>query len=66
MSEWISVKDQLPREDWLILVYKKSDLPAYVCDLGRVMNKEFYSVGGIVYPLKNITHWMFLPEPPND
>lgn len=55
MSEWISVKDEMPEVERLVLVYSSFD-EAVVTDYLQG-NGQFRFHGGI-------THWMPLPEPP--
>lgn len=58
MSDWISVKDKLPENEKLVLVsYKK-----------RSMDVVWYNHNQKMW-MKNfatVTHWMPLPEPPNE
>jgi hypothetical protein len=65
MSEWISVEDELPEKSGYVFVVHKSNLP-FVASYG-VWGEEFTVVGGgedsVVH---EVTHWMPLPEPPNN
>jgi len=63
MSEWISVKDRLP----------KNFEPVIVCRRGKdgtIVEQGFKDAGSWwkVYGTrtKNVTHWMPLPEPPEE
>ena len=74
-QEWISVKDRLPKRppdrvddqgrSWFTtgiecLVYDgKNVFAAHYC----FMNKCFW-YSDTLHPLKNITHWMPIPQPP--
>ncbi len=53
MSEWISVKDRLPEENGYVLAYSSSDDLVII-----VLKSKFQSF--------EITHWMPLPEPPEE
>lgn len=60
MSEWISVKKRLPEESGYYLVfmaYGRMDVMSYI-----ETNKCFLGYCG--YAMKNVTHWMPLPELP--
>ena len=75
VQEWISVDDRLPKRppdrvddqgrSWFItgiecLVYDgKNVFAAHYC----FMNKCFW-YSDTLHPLKNITHWMPIPQPP--
>lgn len=54
-SEWVSVKDKLPKQYTDVIVFIKSDTIAvdYVDE-----NGDFYYYG------EYVTHWAQLPEPP--
>jgi hypothetical protein len=63
MSEWISVKDQMPenRQYVDILVdgrYRKTD---YEYEGDGVFYEDNYD---ITYSVGSVTHWMPLPKPP--
>jgi ribosomal protein S19 len=60
---WISVKEQLPARDLLILIY---DTELMVGVAVAVFNgKDFFSVSGDkLFIYKNVTHWMRLPNRP--
>jgi hypothetical protein len=60
---WISVKEQLPARDLLILIY---DTELMVGVAVAVFNgKDFFSVSGDkLFIYKNVTHWMRLQNRP--
>ena len=75
VQEWISVKDRLPvqphnRVDEQGRYWFTPDIDCIVYD-GKIVfaahysfqNKSFW-YSDTLHPLKNITHWMPLPEPP--
>ena len=63
MSEWISVKDRLPKMETLVLIQTKEP-DRYLARLGG--HKDMFWVehdcGG--FNLCDVTHWMPLPDPP--
>jgi hypothetical protein len=61
--DWISVKDRLPEEDDDYLVYGE-DHRGFIftgCDWFVVDCKDWWN-----NPHGQVTHWMPLPEPPED
>lgn len=61
---WISVKDKLPEDDKLVLVYLTSN---YFDLLKREKDCLWHdSYGALECSDASITHWMPLPEPPED
>lgn len=68
MSEWISVKDRLPRPENCVLVYRRNlgRPDGYVsidyATLGHGENLMW--VGDYTTWKSEVTHWMPLPEPP--
>lgn len=63
MPEWISVKDRLPRNNGMYIV----------CNNGFVIPAEYatYALGkrswfGEFSELHKVSHWMPLPEPPEE
>lgn len=58
MSEWISVKDRLPEEKTRVLVFvPRSGLKI---DTDRIVGRIWVRWNG------RVTHWMPLPEPPEE
>ena len=73
MNKWISTKDRLPEVNQFVLVYGNENLPN-ICVLGEP-NKKIKdispNINKVFYDVDNewqvgITHWMPLPEPPQD
>lgn len=65
MSEWIGVKDRLPPLGERVLC---SDGTA-VFEQYRVELSAVYGIwerSGMKSPMQNVTHWMPLPEPPEE
>jgi len=60
MSEWISVKDRLPKEKQRVLVYhpdmQDADTGPISVQWGWICHKKW----------NDVTHWMPLPEPPKE
>ena len=72
MSEWISVKDKLPKIGDLVIGYFLYGPIPYVEQVSYIQRKNM--IGEIIKewhdsdggtPL-DVTHWMPLPEPPNE
>lgn len=63
MSEWISVKEKLPRNSDVTVL-------CYVAGLGIRMGRRLGSIRPLIRPEgclgydEDVTHWMPLPEPP--
>jgi len=63
MSEWISVKDRLPKENEEVLAF--SGFIFYALNVNHLYENGFFDlVEEIVY--QNVTHWMPLPNPPEE
>ena len=67
ITEWISVKDRLPKKTETVLCWKNE----YGCFVARYIKLkytedwyEFVAVGGGV--AVGVTHWMPLPNPPKE
>lgn len=62
MSEWISIKQKLPSEFKIVLVF---DSKEGVCRSYRNYDSSFCHdpLGGDLF---HVTHWMPLPPPPGD
>ena len=59
MSKWVSVKDRLPEKDGRYLAYGSA--------FGRCrMGILYYSAELKHFNDGEVTHWMPLPEPPNE
>ena len=67
MREWISVKDRLPAEEGMYLLYitgrnyKTTKTDCYVIDKKNT-SYRYWSLSSHL----NVTHWMSLPEPPKE
>lgn len=65
MSEWISAKDRLPEVGARVLTLSKwghlSDRQLYKFESGSLM----FRPDGLA-PVRDVTHWMPLPEPPEE
>lgn len=60
--KWISVEERLPENDVDVLVYDRLD-GVGVCQYSSVLRKFFGDVEGTY---AEVTHWMPLPEPPEE
>ena len=67
--EWISVKDILPEERTDVLVYVIDENDNYIgdgCYSSHFWHGEFCDLRFGKYELYKVTHWMELPNPPNN
>ena len=68
MSEWISVEERLPEEKPYrleFLIGCKSNGVVHEI-LYNSKTQKFVSIDKGNFELKNVTHWMPLPEPPEE
>jgi hypothetical protein len=74
MSEWISVEDKLPSEDrqievvfyarpfeWFTGIFSPSN---FNDGMGGVFEHHDHQGDDMYHEVKDVTHWMPLPEPP--
>lgn len=67
--KWISVKDRLPKKQYYTDCHFNNLNIRYIVYNGKYViighwkENKFYNTSN-AHPLKNITHWMELPEPP--
>ena len=62
MTQWISVKDELPNDDVFVLVYGK-DLRPTTRAIGwySTFSEVWFAPG---HPYPEISHWCKMPKPP--
>ena len=71
MTEWISVKDRLPKKHEWVLVHIESNFDTKKFHVGYLMTKNFM-IGARPgdcdgeQETSEVTHWMPLPKPPKD
>lgn len=58
MAEWISVKDRLPEEGEVVVIYIKPEVGVGYAET------DIYLMGDFDEYSEAVTHWMPLPEPP--
>lgn len=62
MSEWISVKDNLPKKNQPVLCFYK-----FEPESPNVIADNIYMGGGLfMSETSKVTHWMPLPKPPKE
>lgn len=72
MSEWISVKDRLPENNIVVLAFCVGTARNGNCSLVASCDKGFWflqnSGARLGFPNLQycVTHWMSLPEPPEE
>lgn len=73
MNEWINVKDQLPEEDVPVIIYCKNKA-IFIAEMKILRwpdGEEIYWIvrgplgSGRKIASSRITHWTYLPDPPN-
>lgn len=65
MSKWISVKDRLPSHNEWILAFDGEKM--CVCWFDLSYHDYLFMFGmSSSQQFRNVTHWMPLPEPPNE
>ena len=62
MSEWISVKDRLPKQREKVLCYFKFEPESP----NVIAENTYYGSGWWLSETSRVTHWMPLPEPPEE
>lgn len=63
MNNWISVENMLPN-DYESVIIVNSDKCRCLAHVERGMDKKPHFVTGMRTRVKNVTHWMPLPTPP--
>lgn len=64
MSEWISIKSNIPEDNAPCLMSITHGDGFTYCFVGFVFNEKFYDQAGGKITKYKVTHWMPLPEPP--
>jgi hypothetical protein len=68
MSEWINTKDRLPELNVKVLVYLGPFKEISFAWRDNCQTTEYYdrwiTIGDYMYPDELVTHWMNLPEKP--
>ena len=71
--EWISVKDKMPSEGQTVLCYRKIIVTGWYCENYCPYEKkrkgwhcDWSGIERHTFKTYPITHWMPLPEPPNE
>jgi hypothetical protein len=62
--EWISIKDQLPEPNKIVLIWNEESLLEYQYHVGFHRDGQEWVTTRDNYPLDYATHWMPLPERP--
>lgn len=63
MSEWISVKDRLPKNNSHVIAYDEGYKMVWP---SHYMDATFYEETDLPYFTYHVNWWMPLPEPPKD
>ena len=68
VMRWVSVKDELPRENSNVLVYKTSGLITQMSYHAPFDSQErifqWWGFGNWLNQHSQVIHWMYMPEPP--
>ena len=62
MSDWIKCSERLPEQNRRVLVFSNRYVGGIV--IAQLLFEGEFSAVCYEYPLRDITHWMPLPEPP--
>ena len=66
MAEWISVKDILPDNEQDVLAYLNDGEETRIAPCNFANGVWFDRTMNCVVVLSHVTHWMSLPEPPEE
>lgn len=68
MSQWIKCSERMPEEGENVIVYDnlKQVHECFYLRYGDHVSWEIYSYNPSYYDEVNVTHWMPLPEPPQE
>lgn len=70
MSEWVSVKDKLPKNNQRVLAFESKRNEVYLMEFIEIPDERKYDFCFEEYGTSDRrdvwTHWMPLPEPPNN
>lgn len=65
VPKWISVKEQLPKDGQKVIASFRNE-GGVIVDQARHSNGEFDFANWAYVWHENITHWMYMPEPPKE
>lgn len=68
-SKWISVEERLPEDDVIVLVWYASEYGSYGMGFANFAKQFGTDTQGDTFTpkgMKEITHWMPLPQPPRE
>ena len=66
MTKWISVKDQMPKDEQKVLFFVRDRENMYAGQFFSERQRFEENLDGWWFDEENITHWMPLPEPPKE
>ncbi len=67
MGEWISVEDRLPERGQNVIAFSESDgIVILTCFRSAGWKEVITKENAQIIITHEVTHWMPLPEPPND
>lgn len=66
MPEWVSVKDRMPEEKTKVLVFGRNEFGAYCVTCYYSGARKWLFHNKTTKDGETITHWMNLPNPPED
>lgn len=66
--EWINVNDKLPKEydQEVIVAYYNENYDEHMTGFAYFRENEFYNEGYDIDLNEHVTHWMEIPEHPNE
>lgn len=65
MSKWISVNDRLPDDGQVVLFHERGGV-IYCAEYSVVVDGHAWCIDHYDFEANDVTHWMPLPDPPEE
>ena len=66
MSDWVSVKNRLPKDGQDVLAYLNDGEETRIAPCNFYKGVWYDCVMNCIVVIKDVTHWCSLPEPPEE